>query len=106
VAAWALWTLTMLGIAVIAWLDQLSRQAGRPELAQLTYQSHGTNCSQGRERGATGGIITHTSVTDTLVEGSYDLQFRRDRVQGSFSAPMCLLCTPRPTARACLDQPV
>jgi hypothetical protein len=34
--AWALWALTMLGIPVIAWLDQLSRQAGRPELAQLT----------------------------------------------------------------------
>jgi hypothetical protein len=36
VAAWALWTLTMLALPVIAWLDQLSRQAGRPELAQLT----------------------------------------------------------------------
>jgi hypothetical protein len=36
VAAWSLWTLTMLGIPVVAWLDQLSRQAGRPELAQLT----------------------------------------------------------------------
>jgi hypothetical protein len=36
VAAWVLWALTMLGIPVIAWLDQLSRQAGRPELAQLT----------------------------------------------------------------------
>ena len=36
VAAWTLWALTMLGILVIAWLDQLSRQAGRPELAQLT----------------------------------------------------------------------
>ena len=35
-AAWVLWALTMLGIPVIAWLDQLSRQAGRPELAQLT----------------------------------------------------------------------
>ena len=35
-AAWALWALTMLGLPVIAWLDQLSRQAGRPELAQLT----------------------------------------------------------------------
>jgi hypothetical protein len=30
------WALTMLGIPVIAWLDQLSRQAGPPELAQLT----------------------------------------------------------------------
>jgi hypothetical protein len=36
VAAWTLWALTLLSIAVIAWLDQLSRQAGRPELAQLT----------------------------------------------------------------------
>src|ERR671911_2659151 len=36
VAAWALWALTMLAIPVIAWLDQLSRQAGRPDLAQLT----------------------------------------------------------------------
>jgi hypothetical protein len=32
-AAWALWALTMLAIPVIAWLDQLSRQAGRPDLA-------------------------------------------------------------------------
>jgi hypothetical protein len=36
VVAWALWALTMLGIPVIAWLDHLSRQAGRPDLAQLT----------------------------------------------------------------------
>ena len=71
-----------------------------------TSQSHGTNCSQGREREATGGTITYTTVTDTLVEASYDLQFRRDRVQGSFSAPMCLLCSPRPTSRACLDEPL
>ena len=31
--AWGLWALTMLGIAVIAWLDSLLRQAGRPDLA-------------------------------------------------------------------------
>jgi hypothetical protein len=36
VVAWVLWALTMLGIPVIAWLDHLSRQAGRPDLAQLT----------------------------------------------------------------------
>jgi len=35
-AAWALWALIILGIPVIAWLDHLSRQAGRPDLAQLT----------------------------------------------------------------------
>src|SRR5512132_2236220 len=40
VAAWALWALTMLGIPVIAWLDQLSRQAGRPDLAQLTLGAY------------------------------------------------------------------
>jgi hypothetical protein len=35
VAAWALWALTLLGIPVIAWLDHLSRQAGRPDVTQL-----------------------------------------------------------------------
>jgi hypothetical protein len=40
VAAWALWALTMLGIPVIGWLDQLSRQAGRPDLAQLTLGAY------------------------------------------------------------------
>jgi hypothetical protein len=35
VAAWALWALTILGLAVTAWLDHLLRQAGRPELVQL-----------------------------------------------------------------------
>jgi hypothetical protein len=39
VTAWALWALTLLGIPVIAWLDHLSRQAGRPELAQLTLSA-------------------------------------------------------------------
>ena len=70
-----------------------------------TYQPHGPSCSQGGQRDATGGIVTYTTVSDTLVEGSYDLQFRRDRVQGSFSAPTCLLCSPRPTSRTCLDEP-
>ena len=70
-----------------------------------TYQPHGANCSQGGQRDATGGTVTYTTVTDTLVEGSYDLQFRRDRVQGTFSAPMCVLCSPRPTSRTCLDEP-
>ena len=35
VLAWALWALAMFGLPVIAWLDHLSRQAGRPDLAQL-----------------------------------------------------------------------
>jgi hypothetical protein len=33
--AWALWVLTMLCLVVIAWLDHLLRQAGRPDLTQL-----------------------------------------------------------------------
>jgi hypothetical protein len=85
---------------------QVTDPSGTLRTVDATYQSHGTNCSQGRQIEATGGTITYTTVTDTLVEGSYDLQFRRDQVQGSFSAPMCLLCTPRPTSRTCLDQPV
>jgi hypothetical protein len=35
VLAWALWALTLLGLAVTAWFDHLLRQAGRPELVQL-----------------------------------------------------------------------
>ncbi len=35
VLAWALWALAMLGLPATAWLDHLSRQAGRPDLAQL-----------------------------------------------------------------------
>jgi len=34
--AWGLWALAISGLPVIAWLDHLSRQAGRPDLAQLT----------------------------------------------------------------------
>jgi hypothetical protein len=68
-----------------------------------TYQPHGPSCSEGGQRPATGGTVTYTTVTDTLVEGSYDLQFRSSTVQGAFSAPMCLQCAPRPS-RTCLEQ--
>jgi hypothetical protein len=34
--AWGLWTLAMLGLAVLVWLDHLLRQTGRPELVVLT----------------------------------------------------------------------
>ena len=33
--AWALWTLTLLGLSATVWLDALLRQAGFPELAFL-----------------------------------------------------------------------
>jgi hypothetical protein len=34
--AWALWALAMLSLPVAAWLDHLLRQAGRPDLLELT----------------------------------------------------------------------
>lgn len=71
-----------------------------------TYQPHGPKCSEGGQRPATGGTVTYTTVTDMLVEGSYDLQFLNGTVQGTFSAPMCILCAPRPASRTCLDEPV
>jgi hypothetical protein len=33
--AWALWALVMLGLAVVRWMDELLRQAGRADLAAL-----------------------------------------------------------------------
>jgi hypothetical protein len=37
--AWALWALTLLGLAAAAWLDRLLRQAGLPELVSLRPSS-------------------------------------------------------------------
>jgi hypothetical protein len=34
--AWALWALAILGIPAVAWSDHLLREAGRPDLVQLT----------------------------------------------------------------------
>jgi hypothetical protein len=34
--AWALWLLAVLALAAVPWLDRLLRQAGRPDLVQLT----------------------------------------------------------------------
>jgi hypothetical protein len=34
--AWVLWTLAMLGVPAAAWLDRLLREAGRPDLLELT----------------------------------------------------------------------
>ena len=64
-----------------------------------TFQPFGRNCSEGGQQEATGGTVTYTTVSDTLVAGSYDLLFGRSRVQGSFTAPMCMVCAPRPGPR-------
>jgi hypothetical protein len=41
VAAWGLWALVLLGLAATAWLDQLLRQAGRPDLVLLNLNVGG-----------------------------------------------------------------
>ena len=77
---------------------------GTLRTVDATFQPFGRNCSEGGQQEATGGTVTYTTVTDTLVVASYDLLFGRSRVTGSFSAPTCTLCTPRPTSRTCLRQ--
>jgi hypothetical protein len=37
--AWALWVLFMVGMALTGWLDHLLRQAGRPDMVQLTAEN-------------------------------------------------------------------
>jgi hypothetical protein len=77
---------------------------GTLRTAEATFQPFGRNCSEGGQQEATSGTVTYTTVTDTLVAGSYDLLFGRSRVTGSFTAPTCTLCAPRPTSRTCLKQ--
>jgi hypothetical protein len=60
--AWALWALAMLGLVATAWFDQLLRQAGRPDLAQL--------------RG--GGVATVLSAASAATAGAV-LASRRPR---------------------------
>jgi hypothetical protein len=57
VAAWALWVLAMLSLPVTAWLDQLSRQAGRPDVTQLSGGSVG---------GPVLGLVSATTVGAVL----------------------------------------
>ena len=75
---------------------------GTLRTVDASFQPFGRNCAEGGQQEATGGTVTYTTVTDTLVQGSYDLLFGKSRVQGSFSAPTCVLCAPRPTSRTCL----
>ena len=80
------------------------RPDGTLRTVDASFQPFGRNCSAGGLQEATGGTVTYTTVTDDLVVASYDLQFGRSLVQGTFSAPMCTLCAPRPTSRSCLRQ--
>jgi hypothetical protein len=75
---------------------------GTLRTADATYAPKGRTCSTGGEQTASSGTITYTTVTSTLVEGSYDLWFNSDHVTGTFSAPVCTLCASRPTKLTCL----
>lgn len=77
-------------------------ETGTLRTANATYAPKGRSCGSGGEVDASSGSITYTTVTDTLVEGTYDLWFGSDRVTGTFSAPHCTLCAPRPSTQTCL----
>ena len=49
--AWALWTLTLLGLAVTVWLDRLLMEAGLPELATVVEPRQPHLGGSGGERG-------------------------------------------------------
>jgi hypothetical protein len=78
---------------------------GTLRIVTAVYKPHGPRCAERAEQEARNGTVTYASVSDTTVEGTYDLEFRSGRVQGSFTAPMCLLCAPRPTSPTCLTLP-
>src|SRR4029450_9762155 len=61
--AWALWILTLLGLAATAWLDHLLRQGGRPDLGQRT---------------GAGGVILLMAATSAATSGAI-LASRRPR---------------------------
>jgi hypothetical protein len=67
---------------------------GTLRTVDATFQPSGRNCAEGGQQEATGGTVTYTVVSDTLVVGSYDLLFGKSRALGSFSAPVCMLCAP------------
>ena len=68
------------------------------------WAPHGSNCKEQGGGDGTGGTVTYTLVTDTLVEGSYDLQVGATSFAGSFVAPVCDLtgCPPRPARTTCV----
>jgi hypothetical protein len=53
--AWALWALTLLGLAATGWFDHLLRQAGRPELVQL--DAGGVTVVLAAVSAATAGVV-------------------------------------------------
>jgi hypothetical protein len=97
-----------------AWPLPLHAAAG-PDASTVTAGSS-VPCPEPTPGGVTDprGSVGKTPLTDlvdaccqvTGVDWQHQLYSTlsnsRSRVQGSFSAPMCTLCAPRPTSRTCL----
>jgi hypothetical protein len=57
VLAWALWTLTLLGLAATAWLDRLLIEAGLPELATVLSRGNLTSAVAGVSAATVGALV-------------------------------------------------
>jgi hypothetical protein len=57
VLAWALWALTLLGLAATVWLDRLLRQAGLPELAFLLGGGNVTSAVAAVSAATVGAVV-------------------------------------------------
>jgi hypothetical protein len=55
--AWALWTLTLLGLAVTVWLDRLLIEAGLPELATVLSRGNLTSAVAGVSAATVGALV-------------------------------------------------
>jgi hypothetical protein len=76
-----------------------------------TFVAKGAKNCNASEEAATGGTVTVTTITDTVVEGSYDLYFGSDHLTGSFVAPRAGVngsmdvtgCPTRPSNSTCIS---
>jgi hypothetical protein len=55
--AWALWTLTVLGLGVTVWLDRLLIEAGLPELATVLSRGNLTSAVAGMSAATVGALV-------------------------------------------------
>lgn len=76
-------------------------EGGTLRTATASLQLFGKSCGQvGKD--ATSGSVTWAIADETMMEATYDLWFRADRLRGSFRAPRVVLCEPRPATRTCV----
>jgi hypothetical protein len=80
--AWALWALTLLGLAATVWLDRLLRQAGLPELTFLLGRGNFTAAVAAvRGNGRGGGGQPPASAPGGLAAGGPGAVHRRLRLR-------------------------